>query len=92
MRAFVATVVIPSLLRGLTGGKERVNVRGRNVREVIDELERQFPGIRKRLMRGDDLSPSTAVAIDGEIATEGLFEPVKPESEIYFVPAISGGG
>jgi molybdopterin synthase sulfur carrier subunit len=87
----MATAVIPSLLRGMTGGRERVSVSGRNLREVIDDLERQFPGIRERLIEGDDLNPSTAVAIDGEIATAGLIEPVGLESEIHFLPALGGG-
>ena len=87
----MATAVIPSLLRGLTGGKERVNVSGRNLREVIEDLERQFPGIRERLMEGDDLKPSIAVSIDGELATGGHLESVAPESEIHFLPAIGGG-
>lgn len=85
------TVIIPSLLRRLTNGKERVEVRGRNVREVIDDLERQFPGMRAQLVEADDLKPSIAVSVDEEMATEGLLEKVGPESEIYFLPALGGG-
>jgi molybdopterin synthase sulfur carrier subunit len=87
----MATAIIPSLLRGLTGGQERVGVTGRNLRQVIADLERQFPGIRAHLLEDDDLKPSIAVSIDGEIATGGLMEPVGQESEIHFLPAIGGG-
>ncbi len=75
----------------MTGGKERVRVSGRNLREVIEDLERQFPGIRAQLTEDGDLKPSIAVSIDGEIATGGVLEPVGRESEIYFLPAIGGG-
>jgi molybdopterin synthase sulfur carrier subunit len=87
----MATAVIPSLLRGLTGGKERVRVSGRNLREVIEDLERQFPGIRSQLTEDGELRSSIAVSIDGEIATGGLLEPVGQESEIHFLPALGGG-
>jgi hypothetical protein len=32
-----------------------------------------------------------AVAIDGEIYSDPLLEPVGPQSEVHFLPAISGG-
>jgi sulfur-carrier protein len=85
------TVVIPALLRKLTGGRERVAVKGRNVREVVADLERQFPGIGDALVARDDLKPSVAVSVDGEIANAGLWEPVREDSEIHFLPALSGG-
>lgn len=87
----MATAVIPALLRKLTGGRERVAVSGRNLREVIADLERQFPGLREQLIQDDDLKPSVAVSIDGEVGAGGLLEPVRAESEIHFLPAIGGG-
>jgi hypothetical protein len=32
-----------------------------------------------------------AVAIDGDIHQDALLEPVGPDAEIYFLPAIRGG-
>ncbi len=32
-----------------------------------------------------------AIAIDGEIHQDALFEPVGSESEIYLIPKIGGG-
>ncbi|HSR58342.1 MAG TPA: MoaD/ThiS family protein [Candidatus Binataceae bacterium] len=87
----MATAVIPALLRKLTGGRERVAVSGRNLREVIADLDRQFPGLREQLIQDDDLKPSVAVSIDGEVGAGGLLEPVRAESEIHFLPAIGGG-
>jgi molybdopterin synthase sulfur carrier subunit len=87
----MATAVIPALLRKLTGGRERVVVSGRNLREDIADLDRQFPGLREQLIQDDDLKPSVAVSIDGEVGAGGLLEPVRAESEIHFLPAIGGG-
>jgi len=88
----MATVVIPALLRKLTGSKDRASATGVTLKDIIDDLERQFPGFREHVVEGGDLISSLAVSIDGEIITGGLIEPVQPGSEIYFVPAVSGGG
>jgi sulfur-carrier protein len=87
----MATVVVPALLRRLTGGQERVTVTGRNVGQVIDDLERRFPGFRDQLLQLGELKPSIAVSIDGEMGTGGLLDRVKDSSEVFFIPAIGGG-
>jgi molybdopterin converting factor small subunit len=85
------TVHIPSLLRGLTGGRDQVDVPGKTVREVIDALDRAYPGLRARLLDGNRLRANVAVAIDGELAPLGLRERLGPDAEIHFVAAIQGG-
>ncbi len=85
------TVVIPALLRKLTNGRDRVTVSGRNLGQVVADLERQFPGLREHLIEDDDLKPSVAVSIDGEMGTAGVLEAVRENSEIFFIPAIGGG-
>jgi len=87
----MATVFIPALLRKLTAGRDRVIARGRNLRQVIEDLNRQFPGLRESLVQEGELKPSIAVSIDGEVATQGLLEPVGEESEVHFLPALGGG-
>ena len=85
------TAVIPALLRKFTGGAERVEVQGRNVREVIADLERRFPGLGAQLLKDGDLRPSIAVSIDGEVGTGGLLDTVGERSVVYFLPALGGG-
>jgi molybdopterin synthase sulfur carrier subunit len=87
----MATVWIPSLLRDLTHGQETAGVQGANVGEVIDALEHLYPGIRERLCDGDQLHPGIAVAVDTQIGRLGLMQPVGEQSEIHFLPAVSGG-
>ena len=87
----MAKVFIPTQLRTVSGGVDHVELEASNVRQVVDELETQFPGIRERLCTGDDLSPSLQVSIDGVMTTRGLASKVKPDSEVHFIPAIGGG-
>ena len=87
----MATVWIPSLMQGLTGGKQQVEVEGATLREVIHNLDTAFPGIKARLCENDRIRPDLAVAVDGEISKEGLRRKVGAGSEVQFLPAISGG-
>ena len=87
----MATVVIPALLRKLTDGKDRVAAQGRNIGQVIEDLERLFPGLREHLVENGDVKPSIAVSVDGEMGTGGLLDPVRETSEIFFIPALGGG-
>jgi sulfur-carrier protein len=87
----VPTVYIPTLLQAVTGGKSAVEVDGTTVRQVIDNLEQVYPGIRERLMEQGKLRPNISVAVDGEVTPMGLLETVGSLSEVHFVAAIKGG-
>ena len=87
----LSTVYIPTLLQTLTGGRSSVEVEGATVGQVIDNLERAWPGIRERLLDPGGLRPNISVAVDGEITPMGLLEPVGPSSEVHFIAAIKGG-
>ena len=82
---------IPALLQPLSGGRKKVNVPGETVRQVIDNLELQYPGMRARLLDGDRLRPSIAVVVDGIISQEKLRHKLTERSKVHFMPAISGG-
>jgi molybdopterin synthase sulfur carrier subunit len=84
-------VFIPPPLRTLTGGADRVEATGTSVRRVIDDLERQYPGIRDRLCDGNELRSGLAVAVDGTISSLGLMQKVQDTSEVHFLPALGGG-
>ena len=87
----MALVYIPSLMRGLTNGQETVAVPGATLRQIIDNLDARYPGIKERLVLNDDLSPAISVAVDGEIARIGLLQAIGENSEVHFLPAMSGG-
>ena len=87
----MAVVFIPPLMRKHTDGVESVEVEGATLREIIEALEKRFPGARRFLTQDGKLRPGIAASIDGETETMGLIQPVEPESEIHFIPAIRGG-
>jgi molybdopterin synthase sulfur carrier subunit len=87
----MATVVVPALLRKLTDGRDRVRATGRNIGELVADLERQFPGFAGYLVENGDIKPSVAVSIDGEMGTGGVLDRVTENSEVFFIPAIGGG-
>ena len=84
-------VWIPSLMRRLTDGLEQVQVPGETIREVIENLETKFPGIRERICEDGRIRPGLAVVIDGIVSNDGMRQRVGVESEVHFVTAISGG-
>lgn len=87
----MAVVFLSAMLQPLTGGMSQVRVAGRTVRTLINNLEERFPGIKERLLQDGDLRPEIAVAIDGEMGLGGLAELVQEDSEVHFIPPISGG-
>ena len=87
----MARVWIPSLLRELTNGQETIEVPGRTVRQLIEELERRFPGIKARLCTDDSLRAGIAAVVDSQVAQMGLMQTVGQESEVHFLPALGGG-
>lgn len=84
-------VFIPALLQDLTGGQESVCVPGETVRQAIEALEAQFPGISARLYEGDRLRPNIAVVVDGQVSHLKLRHKLEERSEVHFLPAMSGG-
>jgi len=86
-------VWIPPRMQVLTGGQKIVQVAGASVRQVINNLEKDYPGIKARLCEEDgmDLLPGIAVIVDGETSQLGLLERVGEDSEVHFLPALGGG-
>jgi molybdopterin synthase sulfur carrier subunit len=79
-------------MRELTGGQSKVEVSGNTVREVVDALEVRFPGLRDRLVVDDRLRSGLAVSVDGAISRRRLRTKVQPESDLYFIESLGGGG
>lgn len=84
-------VGIPSLLRDLTNGQRSISVQGETVREIVDNLEQLYPGIKARLCDGDQLRPTIAVVVDGHTSTLKLRHRLHESSEVHFVISIRGG-
>ena len=83
----MATVHFSSGQRRLTGGVAQVDVEAATVRELLRKLEGMFPGIRAHL----DATSATAVAIDGDIIPDAIYESVPPDAEVHFISPLAGG-
>ena len=89
----MAEVWIPTRMQELTGGQQRVQVPGATVRQILNNLEKAYPGIKARLVDPEEdlLLPGVAVIVDGEASLLGMMEVVREGSEVHFLPAIGGG-
>ena len=87
----MATVFIPSLMQSLTEGKSQVQVEGSTVRQIINNLDSEYPGVKARLVDADRVKPNISVAVDGEVTPLGMLQRVGENSEVHFLPALGGG-
>ena len=87
----MANVFIPSLMQTLTDGEKQVRVEGTTVRQIINNLDGMYPGVKARLVEDDRVKPNISVAVDGEVTPLGMLEKVGEDSEVHFLPAIGGG-
>jgi sulfur-carrier protein len=87
----MADVHLPSTLRSLFAGLPRqLDVQAKTVGELIDHLERDWPGLRDRLCEpGPTLRHHIHVYVNQERAK--LDTPVAEQSRVDVIAAISGG-
>jgi len=87
-------VRIPTPLRALTKGSAEVQAKGGSVAAVVDDLERQFPGLRERLVdEGGELRRFINIYVNEEDIRflEGKKTVLKESDQVSIVPAIAGG-
>jgi len=87
-------VRIPTPLRKLTDGSPEVSVDGSTVIEVLDALERKYPGVKERICEGDGtLRKFVNLYLNDEDIRfkENMKTRVKDNDELSIVPAIAGG-
>ena len=87
-------VRIPTPLRRVTNGVAEVHVKGKDVAEVIDDLERQFPGLRERLVEeSGEIRRFINVYVNQEDVRflSGKETVLKDGDEVSIVPALAGG-
>ncbi|MFN7130899.1 MAG: ubiquitin-like small modifier protein 1 [Myxococcales bacterium] len=90
----MARVRIPTSLRSYTKNAEEVDAAGATVADVINDLEKNYPGLRERLLddKGGVRRYVNIYANDEDIRfLQELKTPVKDGDRIAIVPAIAGG-
>ena len=87
-------VRIPTPLRKLTLNQEVVEAEGATIREVIDSLESNYPGLKERICDDQDrIRRFVNIFLNDEDIRflEESETPVKSGDEVSIVPAIAGG-
>ena len=87
-------VRIPTPLRGLTKGSAQVEATGGTVIDIIGDLERQYPGLRDRLVdETGEIRRFVNVYVNQEDVRflDGDKTALKDGDEVSIVPAMAGG-
>jgi molybdopterin synthase sulfur carrier subunit len=87
------TIRIPTPLRSLTKGEEKVSADGATVRAVINHLEEKHPGLKERLLDDKGIRRFVNLYLGDEDVRflQGLDTPLKAGDELSIIPAIAGG-
>ena len=89
-----ATIVIPTPLRKRTGNCATVTVHGQNVREIIDALDHDYPGLFFCLCyETGELRPYVNIFVNREDIRrlQGLDTLISPAATIYILQSVAGG-
>lgn len=78
-------VVLVGNLVQLTGGVAEFRLSATSVKQLFRQLAELHPSLEPHLAEG------VAVAIDGQIYQDALFQPISPDSEVFLLPQIAGG-
>jgi molybdopterin converting factor small subunit len=83
-------ILIPTALRSYTERQSEADATGNTVGELLLDLDRQYPGLRFRVVdEQDGIRTHMRVFVNG---TPGRLEtPVKETDEIAIMMALSGG-
>ena len=84
-------VVIPSPLLSYTNQQKEVDAAGATVADVLEDLNRNFPGIRFRMIDEQDaIRPHMKIFVTGE-QVFALNTPLTTVDEVHILQALSGG-
>ncbi len=83
-------VHIPTPLRSYTHAST-VNAEGGTLADLLNDLDRQFPGMRFRIVNEqDEIREHIRFFVNQEIAAN-LAAPIHPGDDVHIIMAISGG-
>lgn len=84
-------VRVAALLHSYTGGASEVDADGATVGEVMDHLDRRFPGVAFRVIDEQGRVRRHMHVYVGEDAAVDRSTPVPRGAEVFIVGALSGG-
>ncbi len=87
-------VRIPTPLRRMTNGQDKVEMQASTLSEIIENLEASYPGFRERLIdENGELRYFVNIYLNGEDVRflSGLDTAANAGDEVSIVPAVAGG-
>ena len=92
-RINMAIVKIPTPLRALTENKTEIQINGKTIIEVIDNLDSLYIGIKDKILDNGKLKHFVNVYVNGEDIRyiDSLETSIDNNDEISIVPAVAGG-
>ena len=84
-------VHVPTPLRSYSFERARVEARGASLAEVLDDLDRGFPGLRFRVVdEHGEVRRHIKLFVNEDLARD-LAQPVTDSDEVHIICALSGG-
>jgi molybdopterin synthase sulfur carrier subunit len=87
-------VRVPVQLRALTNGEEVVSASGKSVLEIIEDIEKRYPGVKDRICETDGkVRRFVNIFVNEEDIRflDNLQTPISDKDEVSIIPAIAGG-
>jgi molybdopterin synthase sulfur carrier subunit len=84
-------VTIPQPLLSYTDQADRVDAVGTTLNELLDDLDRQYPGIRFRMINEQDEMRPHIIFFVGGTRTRNIEESLAGVNEVVILHALSGG-
>ncbi len=81
----MAHVTFITQLRQHTGGVASTDIDAKSIQQLLRLLSERFPELAPHLDAG------VAIAIDGQIYQDALFQEIGPGSDVHLLPMIAGG-
>jgi molybdopterin converting factor small subunit len=87
----MTAVLVPSQLHAYTGGASRVEAHGATIAAVFDDLDRQYPGLKFRVIDEQSrIRPHMRVFV-GQTAARDIGAALAEGDELLIFGALSGG-
>ena len=87
-------VRIPTPLRRMTNGQDKVEMDSSNLSELVEKLDSEYPGFKERLVdENGELRYFVNIYVNGEDVRflKGLETATATGDEVSIVPAVAGG-
>ena len=84
-------VLLPSQLHAYSGGVSRVEAQGAVISDVLDDLDRRYPGLKFRIIDEQDRVRPHVRLFVGRNAARDIRAPLADGDELLIFGALSGG-